>query len=70
MAMSAGFLYALGNVTYGIHLSRYGFWAAGFTGPINLLTVLVFRSVQACMIKKKTGKWVDYKNSNYWSVIK
>ena len=45
MAMSAGCLYGLGNVAYGIHLSKYGFWAVGFTGPINLLTVLAFRSI-------------------------
>ena len=58
--------FGLGNTVFGLRCTKFGFWAAGFPGPITLLILGVFRLVEACVIKKRVGTFVDYSNSNFW----
>ena len=68
LALLAGFFYALGNVAFGISYSQLGFYGAGFPAPISLALVIIYRSVEACKIKRRTGHLIDKANSNYWKV--
>lgn len=67
--MSAGLVYALGNVALGINLSEKGIMAAGFPGPIAALILIIYRLHEACKIKKRIGTFVDKEHSNYWCEV-
>lgn len=68
LAMTAGLSYGLGNVAYGKNCSQLGVWGSGMTGPITLFVIVAYRLFQACQLKRKTGRFVDKSNSNFWSV--
>lgn len=68
LAMLAGFFYALGNVSFGIRCSQLGIYGAGFPAPTSLLLFTIYRGVEACILKKRTGHFIDKANSNYWKV--
>ena len=68
LAMLGGLFYALGNVAFGISCSQLGIYGAGIPAPISLLLVLIYRGVEACAIKRRTGHFIDKASSNYWKV--
>jgi len=57
----------LGNFFLGAKLGHVGAMGAGFTGPLPLLILLVFRSYTFIKTKRETGYFVDIFNSNYYS---
>ena len=68
LSLSAGFVYALGNVTFGINCSQLGVYGAGFPGPITFILIAIYRFYTMCKTKQATGKWIDKANSNYWRI--
>ena len=68
LAMLAGFFYALGNVAFGISCSQLGVYGAGFPAPISLFIVIIYRGIEACKIKRRTGHFIDKAHSNYWKM--
>ena len=64
--LGSGLCFALGNVAFGISCSQRGIYGAGFPGPATLLITGLYRLGTLYNTKKRTGKWVDKENSNYW----
>ena len=68
-ALGSGLTFALGNVVFGINCSQKGIYGGGFPGPASLFFVGLYKLVDQCRVKRKTGKWVDKANSNYWKEV-
>ena len=66
LALSGGLIYGTGNIFFGIKCSQYGLLGAGIPAPCAVLTVLIFRIVEACKNKRRVGSFIDYEQSNYW----
>ena len=51
MALTIGALYAVADVLLSNTKSQFGFWAIGFLGPVNVIGVGIYRTLQACKLK-------------------
>ena len=65
-ALASGMTYAVGNIFFGIGCSKYGLVGAGIPAPTAVLTILIYRLVEACKNKRQIGSYVDRANSNFW----
>ena len=65
---AAGLAYGLANTIFAIRCSKLGFWGVCLTGPIGLI-LLVYRIIEAAVLKKRTGCFIDYEHSNFFSLI-
>ena len=65
-SLTVGFSCGVGNFFLGAKLGHLGAMGAGFTGPLPLLILLVFRAYTFIQTKRMTGNLVDKDNSNYW----
>ena len=65
-ALTTGLVFGLGNTIFGVGCSKLGLWGGSFTGPTVLLLALLYRAIEACIIKCRVGTFVDWDNSNYW----
>ena len=68
LALLSGLLFGLGNTAFGISCSQHGVFGAGFPAPICILLIALYRGVEACRLKRRTGRFVDKAKSNYWRV--
>lgn len=64
--MLAGLTFGIGNTFFGNYLTQYGLYSSTFTGPIGACFLILYRLIEACQTKRRTGNFVDYANSNYW----
>lgn len=65
-ALLSGLVSGLGNYVLGIKLSKAGLLGPGFTGPVGLVILLVYRSIQMCQNKSKHKSCIYYKTSNWF----
>jgi len=68
-AVVSGLTCGLGNYFMGVNLANTGMMGPGFTGPLGLIILLSYRAVQACRSKKKHGKFVNFKKSNWFTTL-
>jgi hypothetical protein len=66
MALVSGITSGVGNFLLGAKLSHVGAMGAGFTGPLNLVILLVYRFGTMFMTKRQHNTWVDKENSNFF----
>ena len=67
--LGAGLFYALGNVFFGINCSQKGVYGGGFPGPASVILVGLYKLYEQWQVKRKTGRWVDKENSNYYKKV-
>ena len=65
---AAGLSWGLANTIFAVRCSKLGFWGVCLTGPIGLI-LLAYRIIEASLNKKRTGNFIDYKNSNFFKAI-
>lgn len=67
-ALISGLVSGLGNYVLGIKLSKAGLLGPGFTGPLSVILLAVYRLFEACINKcnRRLGTAIDYKNSNWY----
>jgi RsiW-degrading membrane proteinase PrsW (M82 family) len=51
----------------GVELAYAGLLAPGFTGPLAFIILVLYRIIQAMVLKYKTGYFIDYKKSNWFT---
>ena len=67
--MLSGLTFGLGNTVFGINCSQLGFWGSTYPGPIACLILLSNRLIQMCRNKFRSGSFIDYEHSNYWTKV-
>jgi O-antigen/teichoic acid export membrane protein len=66
MALISGVTSGVGNFLLGTRLSHVGAMGAGFTGPLNLVILLIYRFATIINTKRKHKTWIDKENSNFF----
>ena len=65
-ALLTGLVFGLGNTVFGVRCSMHGFWGACLVGPSMFAMSILYRLVESCIVKKRTGKFINWDRSNYW----
>ena len=66
MALMSGITSGVGNFLLGAKLSHVGAMGAGFTGPLNLVILLVYRFTTMINTKRKHKTWINKEKSNFF----
>lgn len=67
-ALISGLFMGVGNFFMGLKLSMVGIFGPGFSGPLSLILLLSYRLYQALSNKFRDGKFVNKRNSNWYSL--
>jgi len=44
-ALAAGLCYGVGNIIFGLEITKHGIWGCGFTGPAPFLMLATYRLI-------------------------
>ena len=66
-ALGSGITCGTGNFFLGLKLSHAGLFGPGIAGPLGCILLLLYRGKTFISSYLRTGNFVDYKNSNWFS---
>jgi hypothetical protein len=66
MALVSGLTCGVGNFFLGYKLSHTGALGPGFTGPLGLVLLIVYRSFTFARCKHQNGSLINFRDSNFF----
>ena len=65
-SLLSGVTIGVSNYIMGVKLAQAGVFAASFTGPLGFVILVIYRIGECVKNKYRTGRTIDYNNSNWF----